>query len=350
MKTFLLTTAILALSASPSFADEISKGEVLSVENFIGTIILNTGGTNKLEITKAKNDDTISVRNSSSKLSIDGGITKLNRNKCSSHYSSLNIQWSARSGIKKSHYGGYDDLRDYPTLTISAPDNVHVVIRNAIPFLAGGDIGSADIEMRACGRVELEDIKGDAKINLRGSGDISVNDMQNLDLDLKGSGDFEGGNAEHVKISLFGSGDVDLEDIASAELNLFGSGDVETGDVGGPLSVSSFGSGDIVADDVTGDMTYDGRGSGDFSLESVTGNISIDVRGSGDVDIDDGTAGDIIVNASGASDVDFGGTAKNADLKASGASDIYIYEATGDVSKRERGASDITVRSQSDRP
>lgn len=346
MRSLCFTTAILAFSVSPSFADELSHAPVLQIENFIGTLIVNTGESHALAITKAKNDGGVLVKNNGNVLSIDGGVTRPDGNKCSGHYTSLNIQWSAKSGIKKSQSGGYKNLKDYPKLTISAPDNAHLIIRNAIPFMATGDVGSTDINLKSCGQIDMEDIKGGAQIRLNGTSDMSADDIEWLDIDIRGSGDFEGGDIGAVTATSTGSGDIALDDIKSGEFRLSGSGDIEVGDIRGPLTVISRGSGDFSGDIISGDVSYESRGSGDFDIETVNGNVLLNVTGSGNVDIDAGSVETLRISAFGSSDIDFGGVAKDAIINATGASDVFVYKVTGDVSKRESGASDITIRNR----
>ena len=352
--TLLLCGAVICGLASLTLthtaqADETLAGgqdtdTVLALENFVGTLSVKTGNVDEVRIVTSKNMDDVRLKEEGGNLYIDGGIDDPDGNKCSGYYGKYS--WSLfKKKEREGQFGGYEDLDDYPTLTIEAPEDVTVKIRNAIPFAEFENVGAAYANVDHCGKLVFADISGMADFSIRGSGDISAQNTGDLDVSIKGSGDVEVAASGETKIQLMGSGDVEIGETKNLDVRLYGSGDIEIDTVEGYLQAASKGSGDIEMDRVTGGLSYDGRGSGDFEVDSVDGEIEIYVAGSGDVMIDGGEASELTVTASGASDVRFGGTVENAELKASGASDIYVKKVTGQLRQRDSGASDITVGS-----
>ncbi len=337
IKRILFGTCLAAALASPAFAD----GPELLIEDFVGTIKVVETSSSTIKVTREDNMKGVNLYEDGGSLKIDGGVEDPDGDKCKGYYGKYNIVWFKKES--SGELGGYEDLEDYPQLTIEAPKDTALVIRNSIPFMTAGDLGSVDADLDHCGKVNLGDIAGDVRANIRGSGDLTAGNIGNADISVRGSGDVEFNDAGHVEISISGSGDAEFENAQSAEISVSGSGDVEFEDIDGPLSVDSRGSGDFEAGNVNGDFVYDSRGSGDLDIDSVSGRISVDIRGSGDAHIDGGEASELRVSTTGSSDFSFGGTAQSADLYASGASDIYVAEVTGEVRQKERGAADITV-------
>lgn len=314
MNKLILTTALVfSTCTSAAFAE----GPILTITDFIGTISVTEGA--KIKVSGDVQDI---VRQSGEDVTINGGEDIQNSN-CKGHYGKYSISLGKKSWLGRS--GGYKDLEDYPSLNITAPDDVHLVVRNSVIFGEASDIGSADLELSSCGDLTIGNIDGP------------------VDLDIRGSADFTGGNTGPAIISVRGSGDVELGDVKSAEIDLSGSGDIELGGVKGPLILDTRGSGDFEAGTVKGDLVYEGRGSSDFQVDSVFGKIAIDVSGSSDVSINDGDIADIFISASGSSDVDFGGSAVTADLIASGSSDININDVSGKTNISRSGSADIRV-------
>ncbi len=337
MKHLLLTTTLIIASATPAFAE----GPIVTIENFVGVIKLdNNAGL--ASVKAIQNDSDVTVNQSADGLTIDGGIANPNGKDCVGYYGGFDLSFSKKNRAS-GQFGGYKNLKSYPSITLSAPANTVLVIRNAIPFGYIADLGGADIEMTACGRLEIGDITGVAALSIRGSGDINTGDIGDVDIDIRGSGDIETGDIGHARLTLTGSGDIDFGDSASIDLSLTGSGDIDGGHVDGSVRAVSRGSGDIYLGDIHEDLVYDSQGSGDFEAKSVSGRLSIDSGGSGDVDINGGDVSTLLITASGASDVDFDGTAETAQLYATGASDISVDKVRGKVTLRETGAADISV-------
>ena len=335
-----LTLAALATTLLTGTA--LANGPELLIEDFVGTLKIENSASNKISITRDENMSGVNLVEQGDSLKIDGGIAKPDGNKCKGYYGSFDLNIFKKN--KSGEFGGYEDLDDYPQITVSVPSDTVLVIENSIPFIVAEDLGGADLDVRYCGKVNLGNIEGDLRASIRGSGDVTARDVGDVNVEIRGSGDLDVQNAGRVSLSVTGSGDASFDNVESADVSVSGSGDISFENINGSLLAESRGSGDIDAGDVTGDLVYDAGGSGDLEVGDVTGRrISIDVSGSGDVDIDDGDVQTLNIIASGASDVDYGGRAENADLVASGASDIYVSKVTGEVRSKERGAADISV-------
>lgn len=336
----ILSTAALALTAAaaPAFA----ASTTLVIKDFVGTISVETSNNADLRITKKSKSSDVEIDGSANTLVIDGGIDRPDGNKCKGYYGS--VSWSLFGKKEKSErVGGYEDLDDYPKLTISAPDDVKLVIENAIPFGDAGDIGSADIELSHCGRLEVGNIAGNADIKITGSGDMSAENIGSVKARVTGSGDLEFMSTGDADLRSKGSGNIDFENADNVDLTISGSSDVNIETVTGQLSIRSSGSSDIDVETVGAGLDYEASGSGDFSAQEVNGDANISARGSSDIDIGGGNIGTLTIAARGSSDVDFGGTAQDAHLTASGSSDINVHRVEDLSHTKASGSADIDV-------
>lgn len=338
LKNIALTTLATTLLTGTAFAN----GPELFIEDFVGTIKIENSNSNKISITRDKNMSGVNLVEQGSGLKIDGGIERPDSDKCKGYYGSYSFGLFKKES--SGEFGGYEDLEDYPQITITAPDDTVLIIENSIPFITAEDLGATDLELRSCGKVNLGNVTGDLRANIRGSADLTAKDVGDVFVDIRSSGDLGVDNAKFVSLSVAGSGDAEFDNVVRADVSVSGSGDIELGNIAGSFAAESRGSGDIDAGNVSGDFVYDAGGSGDLDIGDVIGKrIAIDVSGSGDVNIEGGTVETLTITASGASEVDYGGTAQTADLIATGASDIWVDEVTGEVRSKERGAADISV-------
>ncbi|MEP3889706.1 MAG: DUF2807 domain-containing protein [Hellea sp.] len=338
----LKTLTIAALATTMLTGTAFANGPELLIEDFVGTIKIENSSSNNISITRDENMKGVNLVEQGDGLKIDGGIAKPESDKCKGYYGHYNFDLFKKK--TSGDFGGYEDLEDYPQITVSVPQDAVLVIENSIAFVTAEDLGGTDLDLRHCGKVNLGNVKGDLRANIRGSADLTTKDVGDVYVDIKGSGDLEVQKAGFVSLSVAGSGDADFDDVLGADVSVSGSGDISFENIAGSLGATSRGSGDIEAGNVAGDFIYEAGGSGDLDIGDVVGKrISIDVSGSGDVEIDGGNVQTLNITASGASEVDYGGTAETADLVATGASDIWVDKVTGDVRSKERGAADISV-------
>lgn len=340
MKRYALSAATIVLAgfSAPAFAAE----PVLTLKNYVGKITVETSSGADLKVTQKKRAGDVDVFSKSGDLTIDGGINDPDGDGCKGYYGKLSWSWSGKK-TKNSDIGGYENLDEFPNLTITGPENLMIVIENAIPFGDIGTISGADINIDHCGKLTMADINGPAKLTIRGSGTLDAENIESLAAVIKGSGDLSFETVGDADLTIKGSGNVDFDTAASLNLEISGSGDVEADEVSGALFIQSAGSGDVSVDTVGEELTYTGRGSTDLSIDDISGRALIKVSGSGDVDIDDGTLETLIVTARGSSDVRFDGKTDDAELTASGSADIYVGEVTGEKSTSTSGSADIDI-------
>ena len=338
LKTISLVTLASALLTGTAFADSPE----LFIEDFVGTIKIENSASPNISITNDENMKGVNLIEQGDSLKIDGGIEDPDGSKCKGYYGNYSFDLFKKKS--SGGFGGYEDLDDYPQITVRAPKETVLVIENSIAFITGEDFGGTDLDLRYCGKVTLGNVTGDVRANIRGSADLIAKDVGEVYVNIRGSGDLDVQNAKFVSLSVAGSGDAEFENVLGADVTVSGSGDVSFENIDGSFGAKSRGSGDIDAGDVSGDFIYEGRGSSDLDIGDVTGKrISIDVSGSGDVSVDGGNVQTLNITASGSSEVDYGGTAETADLVATGASDIWVDKVTGDVRRKERGSADISV-------
>lgn len=338
----IIGSCLIALSAlsAPTYASEAT----LTIKDFIGTVTVKTSPNATLEVTRKTNAGDLKVKDRRGNLVIDGSIEDPDGNDCKGYYGNVSWSWGNKKE-KSDRIGGYKDLEDYPEIVITAPDDVMLIIENAIPFADIGDIGSADLNISHCGRVEIGNITSIADIDISGSGDVTAKNIGDLNAKISGSGDLEFVGTGNADIVSRGSGDVRFKGARNVTLKTSGSSDVEMENVSGTLTIDASGSSDIKVEDIGGNFIYAARGSSDISIEAVYGDADITVSGSGEVDIDDGDVGTLRIVSRGSSNVDYGGKAKDAFLSASGSGDIYVDEITGVVDSKSSGSADIDIGS-----
>jgi len=314
--TTFVSAVVLAALSSNAMANE---GQVLKIENFIGTIDVVTGDYDKIKVTDA---DGAPIDRSAAGVIIDGGETirqvNCRQNKLSVDISIGNWGWKKRSG-------GYKNLNEYPKIKITAPETAHVIIDDSVIFGEIGTIGSADLRIRSCGDLELADVTGELDLKISGSGDVSMDNAGPATVSVSGSGDLTGGNFASLDLSVSGSGDVEIDDVVGfADISTGGSGDVEIGEIGGGLE-------------------YRGSGSSNLDADSVTGDLNIRTSGSGDVSIEGGKVGTLKIVSSGSSNVEFDGDAVDIEARAGGSSDVYVNRPSGTLQTSDSGSGDVHV-------
>jgi len=126
-----------------------------------------------------------------------------------------------------------------------------------VPLAGSGTVQAAgsmglDAQVAGSGTINLDQVNGPAKIEIRGSGDVTIRDgvLSTLAIELRGSG--------NAKVS---EGRVGI-----LAANLTGSGSIRVGGTVRDASVSSTGSGDIDIKKVTGLVQSNKVGSGNVTV------------------------------------------------------------------------------------
>ncbi len=313
-----------ALSAGTAFAD---SPPTLTLKNFIGTVDIVTEG----EDITVSGQEKGSVSHDRNATTIDGGKSYKTSN-CKTSGGTISLSFGKKNWFKR--IGGYKNLDEYPALKISVPEGTDLIVRDSVVFGSGEDFASVDAKIASCGSFKVGDIDGP------------------LDLRVSGSGDFYAGTVGAANIRISGSGDVELGDIKGGDIKeatvikVSGSGDLNAGNITGDTKITTTGSGDVELGSIDGDLVYEGRGSSDLDAEAVNGRLSITVTGSGDVEIDDGLVTDLIISATGASEIDFGGVAGDVTIAASGASTVEIGQVTGEREIQASHGSDVEINGE----
>lgn len=185
-------------------------------------------------------------------------------------------------------------------------------------------------------RVTVANLKA---VEIRGSGEMHVGELDNesLDLVVRGSGELHvEGKTERLAVSVRGSGDVLGSGLEAREVSVTinGSGDAEVsvtgaidGDamvtVAGSVDVAIHGSGDVRLEGETERLAVSINGSGDFQGSSLeTHEASVSIHGSGDARVGVTDALNVVIHGSG--DVLYSGNPKLS----------TVIRGSGDVKRR----------------
>ena len=147
------------------------------------------------------------------------------------------------------------------------------------------------------------------KLNLRGSGDSTINGFSGdkVDVQLFGSGSVKfNGRYKDVTASVMGSGDMEMNGGSSDKVSvaLVGSGEMTVVGACKQFTVEQTGSGDLDAEHLAAELTsVNLRGSGTAVVQALK-SAEVTVRGSGDVSVI-GNPGERSVNKTGSGDVTF---------------------------------------------
>ncbi|PCI85518.1 MAG: hypothetical protein COB24_12770 [Hyphomicrobiales bacterium] len=264
------------------------QSDTLKIVNFVGRVEMTTSSDGQIHIQASRiaagltpNFDHIA-----GKLEISGNekITNISCNTSSllswakGDDSDLNITINGGSSRK---------LSEFPTLQIQAPATVNLILEKNLIFGQFSQTDQLTVGMLSCGNLNFDQVKNDARIDIKGGGDIDIKSV--------------GGSANS---SIRGSGDIHIGSIAQDSVSQIS------------------GSGNISYDDITGIHKMSIRGSGDIDVSQITGDAEISIRGSGDVDIDDGDLNWLIATIQGSGDIDYGGTATNRRFVVRGSGEI----------------------------
>ncbi len=268
--------------------------ETLSIENFIGTILVEVkdSGPAELVITGSteKLDDLL-VEDSGSTLRIAGD--------------GRDWDWSDWSGWLNWSAGNRRDLDEYPAVVVTVAEGTGIEMEDVAGMIRVGDLG---------GPVNFESVSLEGTI----------------------------GAVTEATIGVAGSGDLVLGAVAKdLDVSIAGSGDVAGSTVGENASVSIAGSGSVTLDTVAAGLSVSIAGSGDTVVQSVSGPVTIGVNGSGDVDIEEGRADPLSISINGSGDVTFGGLAVDPRISVNGSGDVSLGEYEGSL--RSSGSGDVTI-------
>ena len=149
------------------------------------------------------------------------------------------------------------------------------------------------------------------------------------------------GSELFVKISGSGSGSIEIP-FQQAQVGISGSGDLHLNDVE-QLRGKISGSGSVKAKKV-GKAELGISGAGDMHLEEITGELDTQISGAGDITIKSGQVDVFKARVSGAGDIKAQGvTARTADLSCRGAGDIVLGRVIEESIERHSKMSSIRI-------
>lgn len=144
-----------------------------------------------------------------------------------------------------------------------------------------------------------------------------------------------------VKISGMGSGSIDIP-FQQGQVAISGSGDLDLNDVE-QLQGKISGSGNLKAKKV-GRAEIGISGAGDMDLEEITGELDAQISGAGDITIRSGRVDLFKARVSGAGDINAKGvTARTADLNCRGAGDIVLGRVIEESIEKHSRQSSIRI-------
>jgi hypothetical protein len=215
-----------------------------------------------------------------SKIVVKGSVEVVFFRSPSAHLVVAGKNQDAISRIKTLFDGNKLIIEQEGVVVSGAGSSVHVL--GSCNIVAGGDIvvggmtirindsvgGVVIVQDRCIVGIELPEAPS---IRLKGSGDVTLYDLQQsvLDVGIRGSGDITAfGQVEHLNAEVAGSGDVGACDLVamSAELSVAGSGDISAY-VTQSVKARVAGSGDIVVRGNPPIRDHSVAGSGDIKFK-----------------------------------------------------------------------------------
>ena len=329
-KKFLLATSAAAMAGLALFsmsagaiqsggAEQTLSGDRIEIANFVGRIEVRSSQSDAISVSMTNTGGHVAdpqVLDAGTTVRIDGGL-RLRNTSCNTRNNVMSI------GLNR---GPRRNIDEYPALIITAPTSVALELRDSAFVGTAGDLAEIDLEMSSCGRFDVGEVHGDARVRISGSGDITTHAIGgNASIDINGSGDIStGAISRAVSVSINGSGDVRTGDVSGdADVDINGSGDVEFGRVAG-LSIGISGSGDVEA-------------------ASMNGAFSSRISGSGDIAVHGGRAQPFEASIGGSGDITFRGTAVDLTVNERGGGDVSISEIEGSVNWTRNGRTVLRV-------
>ncbi len=185
-----------------------------------------------------------------------------------SHRTDGRTSWNINFG-KAVRIAGVGSVKvgDLPVITVHVPMDADVSAGGAVFGEIGPSAGLA-LANAGCGDWKVADVRGPARFNLAGSGDVHAD------------------SAGDVRVNISGSGDLFFESAGGLDVRIAGSGDVRGQAVNGPIDAKIAGSGDVLvhggrASNVSAAIT----GSGDLRFEGEAAALNASIVGSGNVDV-----------------------------------------------------------------
>lgn len=269
-------------------ADFNYKSDQLKITNFVGSVnlIKSVDDQIHIQVTNIKHGMTPHFDNIAGRIEVSGSEA-IGSSSCNG-FSLFSLFDEDESQLNISINGGKSrEITEYPTLSIQAPESIHLTLSDSIIMGEFTNVEQLTIVSNSCSVLDFSDVANDARIELKGSGNIEIGNV--------------GGTAG---VSLTGSGDINIGKVSDD-------------------SVSSIrGSGNLHYDALAGISKMNIRGSGNIDVDYMTGDAEFEIRGSGDIRVAGGELNWFIANVSGSGNVDYDGSAVNFRSNVKGSGDI----------------------------
>ena len=283
------------------------QSDTLKIVNFVGKVEMTTSPDELIHIqtSNVQSGFELNFDHIAGKLEISGS-EEINNTSCNG-FSFFSWGGADKSDPNISINGGSTrKLSAYPILKIQAPDSVKLILQKSIIHGQFANIDSLSANLISCDKLTLNNVQNDARIEIRGSGDVEINTV--------------GGNLNN---SIRGSGNINIQSVGgSASSSIRGSGDINIGTIEQDSVSQILGSGDIHYDRISGIHKMTITGSGDIKVNKIIGDAELLVRGSGDIEIDDGELNWLIATVRGSGDIDYDGAVNNRRLSVTGSGEI----------------------------
>jgi hypothetical protein len=293
--SLLILPAIAADSGWVVWPSRSYNANSLKIDDIVGTVIVRvTGGPMTVDVSGAKE------RVNGLKVGVEGGVLKIDGSEASENQA----VWNWRDWFNFPNY--VDHRTDNLTIKISVPRGTNIDVddlvgdanigdtQGALRFEAAaskatiGRVASANISLGGSGKLDLAAVTGDLKLEVGGSGKVTVGPTGSVKADIAGSGTgVFGPIAGGLHLSIAGSGDVTAARVnGPVHIDIAGSGSVKIADgTADPLHVDIMGAGNFAFGGVAVDPHIDAVGSGSVKLKSYRGHL--DSEGMADVKIGD---------------------------------------------------------------
>lgn len=288
MKTVLLAACCAASVAGPAMA------ETLDIRNFAGRVEIRTGDVAGIQV-----DVTPGGAGASPTVArVAGGVT------VTGDYERDWEAWEHGRGgqdcrgdgadreIRFARGGRYHRFSDLPLIRVTAPRGLDLRMDEVVVDGSAGEIGSADLALAGCARLDIAAVSGTFDGRLAGVSELSVGAV---------------------------GGDMTLE--------FAGAGALDVGDIAGALDADIAGAGEFRIGAVRGGADLDVAGAGQIDIAYVAGALDVDMAGAGDLNIEGGDVDLISVDVVGIGDVRYGGAARLARVGVFGFGEVDIADA-----------------------
>lgn len=230
--------------------------------------------------------------------------------------------WGGRVEIGDGGRNG--DLDQLPVVRVKAGGrNIRLVVRNSILFGEAGDLAEMDLEMKACGRLDIGDVEDKATLHLAGDVRVDFDDTERLDARMAGRAFVYAERITETEAALSDATQLRIEDAGRVRLGLDAMSRAQLGEVR------------VLAADVSQTATLRARELMHTSMIRQTGVSRVDIEAS--------RADAVELHVGGQSEARIGGETSLARLTTTDRGLIDIHEVSDALIAEARDRSEIRI-------